>query len=76
MFTIVSSCERGLHMLNKTEKLPDLRCADCGRLLGRGTGTVQIKCRSCKTINHFHAGHEPITRMPASIEEKALANQS
>ncbi|MDR1710025.1 MAG: Com family DNA-binding transcriptional regulator [Candidatus Accumulibacter sp.] len=48
------------------KKFSDLRCAVCNRLLARGTVSyLQIRCRSCKTINHFH-GHEPISRAPES----------
>lgn len=40
--------------MRKTEQLTELRCAKCGKLLARGEGMLQIKCRSCKTVNHFH----------------------
>ena len=31
----------------------ELRCASCGKLLAVGSGTVQIKCQRCKTVNQF-----------------------
>ena len=55
--------------------LADLRCATCGKLLARGMGySLQIKCRSCKTLNHFH-GHEPTDRTPESVGKNACGNQ-
>ncbi|MCS4534228.1 zinc finger domain-containing protein [Neisseria montereyensis] len=32
----------------------ELRCRHCRRLLAIGSGSVQIKCNRCKTINHFN----------------------
>ncbi|HFC6353243.1 TPA: Com family DNA-binding transcriptional regulator, partial [Neisseria elongata] len=29
------------------------RCKSCGKLLAVGSGTVQIKCQRCKTVNQF-----------------------
>ena len=29
------------------------RCKSCGKLLAIGSGTVQIKCQRCKTVNQF-----------------------
>nr|WP_081456159.1 Com family DNA-binding transcriptional regulator [Neisseria polysaccharea] len=29
------------------------RCKSCGKLLTIGSGTVQIKCQRCKTVNQF-----------------------
>ena len=31
----------------------ELRCAACSKLLAVGSGTVQIKCQRCKTLNQF-----------------------
>lgn len=31
----------------------ELRCAACSKLLAVGSGTVQIKCQRCKTVNQF-----------------------
>ena len=31
----------------------ELRCASCSKLLALGSGTVQIKCQRCKTVNQF-----------------------
>lgn len=32
----------------------ELRCKYCGRLLAKGSGSVQIKCMRCKNINIFN----------------------
>ncbi|OSI09262.1 MULTISPECIES: zinc finger domain-containing protein [Neisseria] len=32
----------------------ELRCARCLKLLAKGSGSVQIKCNRCKTINTFN----------------------
>lgn len=46
----------------------EFRCGTCDRLLAKGKAvSLFIKCRSCKTINHY--GREPMTRTPASVEE-------
>ena len=31
----------------------ELRCAACSKLLAVGSGSVQIKCQRCKTVNQF-----------------------
>ncbi|HHK5986343.1 TPA: Com family DNA-binding transcriptional regulator [Neisseria subflava] len=31
----------------------ELRCSHCHKLLAKGSGSVQIKCSRCKTINTF-----------------------
>ena len=31
----------------------ELRCAACSKLLAIGSGSVQIKCQRCKTVNQF-----------------------
>lgn len=31
----------------------ELRCSHCHKLLAKGSGTVQIKCQRCKTVNQF-----------------------
>ena len=31
----------------------ELRCVACSKLLAVGSGTVQIKCQRCKTVNQF-----------------------
>ena len=31
----------------------ELRCAACSKLLAVGSGSVQIKCQRCKTLNQF-----------------------
>ncbi|HML54197.1 MAG TPA: Com family DNA-binding transcriptional regulator [Solidesulfovibrio magneticus] len=33
----------------------EIRCGQCGRLLAKGTGTIEIKCPRCRTINHVRA---------------------
>lgn len=32
----------------------EMRCAACNKLLGKGNGTVEIKCCRCKNINRFN----------------------
>ena len=36
------------------QKYRELRCKYCGRLLAKGSGSVQIKCVRCKNINSFN----------------------
>ena len=43
----------------------ELRCASCSKLLALGSGTVQIKCQRCKTVNQFSS---LITRSTQSAE--------
>ncbi|MDR1062868.1 MAG: Com family DNA-binding transcriptional regulator [Azoarcus sp.] len=47
--------------MRKPEQLTELRCAQCGKLLARGDGTLQIKYPRCKSFNSFHclAQHSP-----------------
>ena len=33
----------------------EIRCGKCGRLLAKGTGTIEIKCPRCHTFNHVRA---------------------
>ena len=37
----------------------ELRCAACSKLLAVGSGTVQIKCQRCKTVNQFSSLTNP-----------------
>ena len=32
----------------------ELCCTACNKLLGKGSGTVEIKCCRCKNINRFN----------------------
>ncbi|MBF0805021.1 MULTISPECIES: Com family DNA-binding transcriptional regulator [unclassified Neisseria] len=32
----------------------ELRCKICRKLLAKGGGNIEIKCRHCKTINTFN----------------------
>ncbi len=33
--------------------MPEARCKQCGKLLFKGCGTVQIQCPRCKALNEF-----------------------
>lgn len=33
--------------------LREVRCASCGRLLGKFTGKGEVKCPKCNTVNNF-----------------------
>lgn len=36
-----------------TEKLQEVRCIKCGKLLGKIKGVAEIKCTRCNTLNKF-----------------------
>lgn len=47
------------------------RCKSCGKLLAIGSGTVQIKCQRCKTVNQFSS----LTTQSATSAEIANTTQ-
>ncbi|WP_082890720.1 MULTISPECIES: Com family DNA-binding transcriptional regulator [Eikenella] len=47
------------------------RCKNCGKLLAVGSGTVQIKCQRCKTVNQFSS----FTTQSAPSAETAKSTQ-
>lgn len=40
---------------NLVKAIMEIRCGSCGRLLAKGTGTIEIKCPRCRTINYVRA---------------------
>ncbi|WP_082887962.1 Com family DNA-binding transcriptional regulator [Eikenella sp. NML03-A-027] len=55
------------------------RCKSCGKLLAVGSGTVQIKCQRCKTVNQFsflttQSTHECPTSARSQPHGKARQN--
>ena len=44
------------------------RCKSCGKLLAVGSGTVQIKCQRCKTVNQFSSLTTQSTQSTQSAE--------
>ena len=41
----------------------EIRCGNCGKLLGKGTALdFEIKCPRCKAINHLRASEQPLLR--------------
>ena len=48
----------------------EIRCGSCGRLLAKGTGTIEIKCPRCRTINHVRAASPDIEGHGASPRER------
>lgn len=40
-----------MEVLAMAQKLTEVRCAHCARLLARMRGEYEIKCPKCKTMN-------------------------
>lgn len=53
----------------------DLRCFSCGKLLGQledkpSLGLIEMKCRRCKSINHFLFFQKKVYLVNTSILKK------